>query len=106
MVQADAAGAGFEMAEAGGVAGIATAPEHTAPSRAELGKLAHDLGIRVGWDGDAALVNPVDAATLAGVSRRTIYNWIASGLIETRLSPRGTQRIVVQSLWREGKESK
>jgi hypothetical protein len=36
----------------------------------------------------------------ASVSRRTIYNWLARGLLRTTTVPSGAIRIDVQSLWR------
>jgi len=36
-----------------------------------------------------------------GVSRRTIYNWIASGKVEYVRTAGGSVRIFVDTLWRE-----
>ena len=41
------------------------------------------------------------ACELVGVSRRTIYNWIASGKVEYVRTAGGSVRIVVDTLWRE-----
>jgi excisionase family DNA binding protein len=41
------------------------------------------------------------ACELVGVSRRTIYNWLASGKIEYIRTAGGSVRIFVDSLWRE-----
>lgn len=57
--------------------------------------------VRNGWDGSVTLTDIPGAARLAGVSRRTIYNWAAKGLIETRYTPSGKLRVVVASLWRD-----
>ena len=38
------------------------------------------------------------AASIAGVSRRTIYNWIARGWVECRFLPNGATLVVVSSL--------
>lgn len=46
------------------------------------------------------LVSVNDAAKLAAVSRRTIYNWIAAGKVDVQFAPSGTQRVVVKSIWR------
>lgn len=54
------------------------------------------------WDGDVAITDIPGAAALTGVSRRTIYNWIADGKIEYRRLPSGKLRIVITSLWRAG----
>ncbi len=40
------------------------------------------------------------ASELVGVSRRTIYNWIASGKVEYRRTAGGSVRIFVDTLWR------
>ena len=45
------------------------------------------------------------AATLLGVSRRTIYNWIASGKVEYVRTAGGSVRIFVDTLWREPSRS-
>ena len=40
------------------------------------------------------------ASELVGVSRRTIYNWIASGKVEYIRTVGGSVRIFVDTLWR------
>lgn len=55
--------------------------------------------VRRGWDGVIELTDIPGAARLAAVSRRTIYNWIAKDLIETRKTPSGKLRVVVATLW-------
>ena len=40
------------------------------------------------------------ASELVGVSRRTIYNWIASGKVEYVRTAGGSVRIFVDTLWR------
>ena len=40
------------------------------------------------------------AGELVGVSRRTIYNWIASRKVEYVRTARGSVRIFVDTLWR------
>ncbi len=40
------------------------------------------------------------ACELADVSRRTIYNWIASGKVERCRTVTGSSRICVDTLWR------
>ena len=40
------------------------------------------------------------ASDLVGVSRRTIYNWIASGKVEYIRTAGGSVRIFVDTLWR------
>jgi excisionase family DNA binding protein len=41
------------------------------------------------------------AAQLVGVSRRTIYNWLASGKLDYVRTAGGSVRIFVDSLWRD-----
>ena len=41
------------------------------------------------------------ACEAVGVSRRTIYNWIASGKVEYVRTAGGSVRIFVDTLWRE-----
>lgn len=47
-----------------------------------------------------ALLTVDAAAALAGVSRRTIYNWIAKGLVQTKTLASGRQRVVTASLFK------
>lgn len=42
------------------------------------------------------------AMDIVGVSRRTIYNWMQSGKIETYRTAGGRIRIIRESLWRRG----
>ena len=46
-------------------------------------------------------IHIMKACELVGVSRRTIYNWLASGKIEYVRTAGGSVRIFVDSLWRE-----
>ncbi len=41
------------------------------------------------------------AAQVVGVSRRTIYNWLATGKLEYVRTAGGSVRIFVDSLWRD-----
>ncbi len=41
------------------------------------------------------------AAAIVGVSRRTIYNWLASGKLEYVRTAGGSVRIFADSLWRD-----
>lgn len=41
------------------------------------------------------------ACDLVGVSRRTIYNWMAAGKVEYIRTAGGAVRIFTDSLWRE-----
>jgi excisionase family DNA binding protein len=47
-------------------------------------------------------ISIAQACDLAGVSRRTIYNWITAGKIESVKTSRGLRRIVADTLWRDG----
>lgn len=46
-------------------------------------------------------VSIMKACELVGVSRRTIYNWIASGKVEYVRTAGGSVRIFVDTLWRD-----
>lgn len=50
-------------------------------------------------------VSIIEAAKRAGVSRRTIYNWIAAGKIEYVRTAGGMVRIFVDTLWRRGEDA-
>lgn len=59
------------------------------------------------WDGQAIAeqpwerrrVNTVKAAEIAGVTTRTIYNWMRSGRVEFVRTPSGAVRIYVDTLF-------
>ena len=44
-------------------------------------------------------VSIMQACEIAGVSRRTIYNWLNAGKLEYRRTVGGAVRIVADSLW-------
>jgi excisionase family DNA binding protein len=46
-------------------------------------------------------VSIMKACEMVGVSRRTIYNWIAAGKVEYVRTAGGSIRIFVDTLWRE-----
>ena len=46
-------------------------------------------------------ISIMKACELVGVSRRTIYNWIAGGKVEYVRAAGGSVRIFVDTLWRE-----
>ena len=50
---------------------------------------------------DRKTVSIPKACELVGVSRRTIYNWIASGKIQYIRTAGGSVRIFADTLWRE-----
>ena len=50
---------------------------------------------------DRKAISIMKACELVGVSRRTIYNWIASGKVEYVRTAGGSVRIFVDTLWRE-----
>lgn len=49
---------------------------------------------------DRQTVTIMKAAEVVGVSRRTIYAWIASGKVEYVRTAGGSVRIYADSLWR------
>ncbi len=49
---------------------------------------------------DRKTISIRQACELADVSRRTIYNWIASGKVERIRTAGGSARIYVDTLWR------
>lgn len=50
---------------------------------------------------DRQTVSIAQACEHVGVSRRTIYNWIASGKVEYVRTAGGSVRIFTDTLWRE-----
>ena len=50
---------------------------------------------------DRKTISIMKACELVGVSRRTIYNWIAAGKVEYVRTAGGSVRIFVDTLWRE-----
>jgi excisionase family DNA binding protein len=46
-------------------------------------------------------ISIMKACELVGVSRRTIYNWLASGKLEYVRTAGGSVRIFVDTLWRD-----
>jgi excisionase family DNA binding protein len=50
---------------------------------------------------DRKTISIMKACELDGVSRRTIYNWIASGKVEYIRTAGGSVRIFVDTLWRQ-----
>lgn len=51
---------------------------------------------------DRKTVSIPRACELVGVSRRTIYNWMAGGKVEYVRTAGGSVRIFADTLWREG----
>lgn len=54
---------------------------------------------------DRKTISIMKACELVGVSRRTIYNWIASGKVEYVRTAGGSVRIFVDTLWRKPDET-
>ena len=54
---------------------------------------------------DRKTISIMKACEMVGVSRRTIYNWIASGKVEYVRTAGGSVRIFVDTLWREPRRS-
>jgi excisionase family DNA binding protein len=50
---------------------------------------------------DRKTVSIARAGELVGVSRRTIYNWMAGGKVQYIRTAGGSVRIFVDTLWRE-----
>lgn len=50
-------------------------------------------------------VSIMKACELVGVSRRTIYNWIAANKVEYVRTAGGSVRIFTDTLWRNGDRS-
>jgi excisionase family DNA binding protein len=46
-------------------------------------------------------ISIMKACEVVGVSRRTIYNWIAAGKVEYVRTAGGSVRIFLDTLWRE-----
>jgi excisionase family DNA binding protein len=55
---------------------------------------------------DRQTVSIMKACEVVGVSRRTIYNWIAAGKVEYVRTAGGSIRIFADSLWRDGEQGK
>lgn len=43
-----------------------------------------------------------EASKAIGISRRTLYNWIAAGKVTTQCTAGGSMRVLESSLWRSG----
>ena len=54
---------------------------------------------------DRQTLSIMQACTVVGVSRRTIYNWIAGGKVEYVRTAGGSVRIFVDTLWRDPNNS-
>ena len=68
-------------------------------SRVEQARYAHMASDVMAVDRKTLSI--MKACELVGVSRRTIYNWIASGKVEYVRTAGGSVRIFVDTLWRE-----
>jgi excisionase family DNA binding protein len=55
-------------------------------------------------DSPRQTVSIIEACTLVGVSRRTIYNWLNAGKLEFVRTAGGSVRILPESLWRPGSQ--
>jgi excisionase family DNA binding protein len=51
-------------------------------------------------DTDRQTISIMKACEIVGVSRRTIYNWMAGGKVEYVRTAGGSVRIFADSLWR------
>ena len=70
------------------------APARRAGSRITVGMTSNVMIV------DRKTISIMKACELVGVSRRTIYNWIASGKVEYVRTAGGAVRIFVDTLWR------
>jgi len=61
----------------------------------------NEQGVRNAMMTDRKTISIMKACELVGVSRRTIYNWIASGKVEYVRTAGGSVRIFVDTLWRD-----
>lgn len=52
------------------------------------------------WPHDEPGATVEEACTVAGVGRRTLYNWMDRGLVHWRYTAGGARRIRFRSLWR------
>ena len=50
---------------------------------------------------DRKTISIMKACEVVGVSRRTIYNWIAAGKVEYVRTAGGSVRIFLDTLWRD-----
>lgn len=50
---------------------------------------------------DRQTISIMKACELVGVSRRTVYNWIAAGKVEYIRTAGGSIRIYVDTLWKQ-----
>jgi excisionase family DNA binding protein len=50
-------------------------------------------------------ISIMKACEMVGVSRRTIYNWLASGKLEYVRTAGGSVRIFADTLWRDPQET-
>ena len=53
---------------------------------------------------DRQTLSIMKACEVVGVSRRTIYNWIAAGKVEYVRTAGGSIRIFADTLWRDSTE--
>ena len=69
-----------------------------------LGAVLERLGGKPAMIVDRKTISIMKACELVGVSRRTIYNWIAGGKVEYVRTAGGSVRIFVDTLWRKPDE--
>jgi excisionase family DNA binding protein len=60
-----------------------------------------DIHLRRATPVERQTVSIMKACEMVGVSRRTIYNWIAANKVEYLRTAGGSIRIFVDTLWRE-----
>jgi excisionase family DNA binding protein len=74
-----------------------TSPLHTNPLTVEADTLLTEAENSM----ERQTVSIMKACEMVGVSRRTIYNWIAAGKVEYVRTAGGSIRIFQDSLWRQ-----
>jgi excisionase family DNA binding protein len=74
-----------------------TSPLHTNPLTVEADTLLTEAENSM----ERQTVSIMKACEMVGVSRRTIYNWIAAGKVEYVRTAGGSFRIFQDSLWRQ-----
>jgi excisionase family DNA binding protein len=79
-----------------------TEPGHNSGEGAQREAAPRGLAMMI----DRKTISIMKACELVGVSRRTIYNWIASGKVEYVRTAGGSVRIFVDTLWRAPSRSR
>jgi excisionase family DNA binding protein len=81
------------------LASFCVAPHGLQPRKTDPDNLPEPQ--KVALMNDRKTISIMKACEVVGVSRRTIYNWIASGKVEYIRTAGGSVRIFVDTLWRQ-----